>query len=228
MRFDGKVALVTGASRGIGKQIADDIENLGGKVIRTTTNDLDFLDTYCNINSSLIDIDCKYEDIDILVNNAGINRINDIQYYTDKDMETLLKVNLKGSFYTTKMVSQKMKRKKYGRIVNISSISGTVSMPSRSVYSMTKSGLIGFTRGIALDLAPYGILANSVSPGITLTDMTMNILGKEGIEGAVKDIPLGRIAKPKEISNLVLFLCSDLNTYITGQNIIIDGGYTCR
>ena len=228
MKFDGKIALVTGSTRGIGKQIADDIEELGGNIIRTGTHNLNFLDTYDNITKALFDIECKYDKIDILVNNAGISRIGSIVNYTIKDFETLVDVNLKGGFLTTKMVIPKMIEHKGGKIVNVSSISGTISMEKRAVYSMTKSGLVGLTRGMALDLAKYNILVNSVSPGVTFTNMTSNILGNDKMKNICKDIPLGRLATTKEISNMVLFLCSDMNTYITGQDFIVDGGYTCR
>ena len=222
--FEDKIALVTGSSRGIGKQIADDIESLGGEVIRTSRDNLDFTndDSIANFLSWLTN---NYDRIDILVNNAGINIVDDISYYCWKDFKQLVDVNLKGTFAISRSVSHMMKKHKYGRIVNISSIYGVVSAPMRSVYSMTKAGIIGFTRGMALDLAKYNILVNAVSPGFTATDLTVSILGEDGMLEKRKEIPLGRLASPKDISNIVLFLCSDLNQYITGQNIIVDGGY---
>jgi 3-oxoacyl-[acyl-carrier protein] reductase len=228
MKFDGRVALVTGSTRGIGKQIADDIEKLGGTVIKTGTKDINFLDSEYDILHYLDYIREEVEHIDILVNNVGITHLDSIQDYPIRKIDELYKVNIKGAILTSKVIVPKMIENNYGRIVNISSISGTISMPKRSVYSMTKSGLLGLTRGMALDLAPYNILVNSVSPGITLTDMTKNALGVTGMEEKVKEIPLGRFAEPKEISNVVMFLCSDSNTYITGQDIIVDGGYTCK
>ena len=121
-----------------------------------------------------------------------------------------------------------MIKNKYGRIVNISSIFGTTTLTKRSIYSMTKSGIEGLTRGMALDLAEYNILANSVAPGFTLTDLTKRVLGKDGIKKIEKEIPVKRLASTKDISNTVLYFASDLNSYITGQNIIVDGGYVVR
>ena len=119
-----------------------------------------------------------------------------------------------------------MKRKNYGRILNISSIYGTVSKEKRSIYSISKFGLNGLTKSASLDLAKFNILVNSISPGIFNTKLTRNILKKSGLKKVKKKIPLGKIGEPEMIANLCLFLCSDSNNYITGQNIIIDGGYT--
>ena len=118
--------------------------------------------------------------------------------------------------------------KKKGKILNISSIFGVVSKEKRSVYSATKSGLIGFTKSISLDLAKYNIQVNSISPGFVATDLTKNILGVKGMKKIKKDIPLKRFATKEEISNLAIFLSSNYSNYITGQNIIIDGGYTSQ
>ena len=118
--------------------------------------------------------------------------------------------------------------KKGGRIVNISSIFGVVSKEKRSMYSTSKSALLGLTRSSALDLAKYNILVNAVSPGFVDTPLTRGILGKTGIQKIIKEIPIGKMAKPQDISSLIIFLSSNYNSYITGQNFIIDGGATCR
>jgi 3-oxoacyl-[acyl-carrier protein] reductase len=222
--FDKKTALITGSTRGIGKQIADDIVESGGEVIRTGTNNLDFTDDK-KIQTFIKTLDTDYDKIDILVNNAGTNIIEDFSSYNVDDFDKLIQINLKGAFIISKYISNKMIKHRYGRIVNISSIFGGTSFLKRSIYSMTKAGIEGMTRGMALDLAKYDILVNAVSPGITLTDLTRNILGEDGIKEKKKNIPLGRLATTEDISNVVLFLCSDLNNYITGQNIIVDGGY---
>jgi 3-oxoacyl-[acyl-carrier protein] reductase len=228
MIFTGKVVLVTGSTRGIGKQIADDITKMGGIVIKLGRSHINFLDSEEVVLEKIKKLLEENPRIDILINNVGINYRCNIEDYPLEKLEELYRVNLKAAVLLSREVSKLMIKNGYGRIVNISSISGNVSMPGRSIYSMTKAGIQGFTRGLAMDLARYNILVNSVSPGVTFTDMTVNMLGKTGIEEIIKDIPLGRIAHPKEISNLVLFLCSDLNTYMTGQNLIIDGGYTCK
>ena len=225
--FDKKIALITGSTRGIGKQIANDIEKEGGKVITTGTHNLDFLNKK-KTNEFFEKIDKDYEKIDVLVNNAGINFIDYIYDYKEENFEKLVNVNLKGVYLLTKLVSKKMIKNKYGRIVNISSIFGTTTLTKRSIYSMTKSGIEGLTRGMALDLAEYNILANSVAPGFTLTDLTKRVLGKDGIKKIEKEIPVKRLASTKDISNTVLYFASDLNSYITGQNIIVDGGYVVR
>jgi 3-oxoacyl-[acyl-carrier protein] reductase len=222
--FDKKTALITGSTRGIGKQIADDMVESGGEVIRTGTNNLDFTDDK-KIQTFIKKLDTDYDKIDILVNNAGTNIIEDFSSYNVDDFDKLIQINLKGAFIISKYISNKMIKHRYGRIVNISSIFGGTSSLKRSIYSMTKAGIEGMTRGMALDLAKYDILVNAVSPGITLTDLTRNILGEDGIKDKKKNIPLGRLATTEDISNVVLFLCSDLNNYITGQNIIVDGGY---
>ncbi|MBD3379374.1 MAG: SDR family oxidoreductase [Candidatus Omnitrophica bacterium] len=239
--FEGKVAVVTGATRGIGKSIADHLESLGAELLLTGTSreEVDDLNASTAGNKRYLQADFsddagidsfvaelgKMDRIDVCVNNAGINRINSVWETKTADWDDLVSVNLKAPFMVTRAVSFIMKRNGYGRIVNISSIFGTVSKEKRSIYSATKSGLIGFTRGASNDLARYGVLVNSLSPGVVLTDMTRQILGDEGIKEMEERIPAGRLAGPEEISRVALFLASDLNTYLTGKNIIVDGGY---
>ena len=137
----------------------------------------------------------------------------------------MITTNLKIPILLSKLISKKMKLKKKGKILNISSIWGIVSKPKRISYSSSKSGLNGFTRALAVELAKYNILVNSISPGFVKTDLTIRNLGKN-INDIKKQVPLNRLASTKEIAFTSLFLCSDLNTYITGQNIIVDGGFT--
>ena len=168
----------------------------------------------------------SYKKIDIIINNAGINKIDDISNVDTEDWNRIFKVNLDGPFKLIKEVSPIMKKNNYGRIINVSSIFGVVSKEKRSSYSSTKWGIIGLTKSSALDLSKYNILVNSVSPGFVDTELTSKILGKSGIKEVSKNIPLGRLAKASEIANIIAYLSSDLNTYITAQNIIIDGGFT--
>ena len=166
-----------------------------------------------------------YERIDVCINNAGINRINYIDETLLEDWDDIITVNLKAPFMVIREIAKTMKNNKYGRIVNIASIFGVVSRIKRSIYSASKFGLRGLTLSAANELARYNILVNSVSPGFVSTELTKSILTKEEMSKLVDEIPAGRLAKPDEISRVVIFLASSLNTYIVGQNIIADGGY---
>lgn len=248
MKFDftGKVALVTGATRGIGKQIADDLETLGAELILTGTNriEIDELNKqsaltglpkkryFCvefkrteTINKFIEELKLEHNKIDICINNAGINKTDYIWETELEDFENILSVNLAAPFMITREVSRMMKTNGYGRIVNISSIFGEISRERRSIYSMSKFGLNGLTLASSNELARYNVLVNAISPGFVLTDLTKGILSKKEIEELSKQVPLGRFAEPSEISKAVIFLASDMNTYISGQNIVVDGGY---
>lgn len=236
---------MTGATRGIGKQIADDFEQLGANLILIGTNkeEIDQLNKeaggkrksfkrYYAVDFTdreglrfFLDKINSYNKVDVCVNNAGINRINYIDKTLKKDWDDVITVNLEAPFMITRQVSKLMKKNKYGRIVNISSIFGVISKAKRSIYSVSKFGIRGLTVSSALDLAPYNILVNSVSPGFVLTELTRNILGEKEMKKLSRQVPLGRFAEPAEISKTILFLASKHNTYITGQNIVIDGGF---
>ena len=137
-----------------------------------------------------------------------------------------MKVNVKAPFIISKHVMEDMKKNNWGRIINISSIWGTKSIEKRTSYTTSKAALIGMTKTFAIEGAKHNILVNSVSPGFTNTELTSKILSKKDRKELINKVPLKRMAKPKEIANIVAFLCSNLNTYITGQNIIVDGGFT--
>jgi len=235
--FKGKVVLVTGATRGIGNRIANDLLNAGAHVIATGTNDMslkllssdfekicvDFLDKN-STNNFLKKIEKKK--IDICINNAGINSIANISEINLVNWDDIINVNLTVPFKILKAICKNMKNKKYGRVVNIASIWGVVGKEKRAAYSSSKFGIVGLTVSTAAELAKYNILVNSVSPGFTLTDLTKRILSQTEMDKIVKTIPIGRMAKPRDISSVVLFMCSDLNSYISGQNIVVDGGFT--
>jgi len=243
--FSGQSILVTGGTRGIGKQIADDFADLGAKLIITGTNKkkIDALNKmairnkkvkkkYVAVNFTdkkslkyFLDEISSYGDIDVCINNAGINRINYIDDTLVEDWEEICAVNLEAPLLITREISKIMKKNKYGRIVNISSIFGVISREKRSLYSISKFGIRGLTITSSIELARHNILVNAVSPGIVLTDLTRTILSKEEIDELSMQIPVGRLARPDEISKIVLFLSSKHNTYITGQNIIVDGGF---
>jgi 3-oxoacyl-[acyl-carrier protein] reductase len=220
--FEGKTALVTGASRGIGQQIAQDLENLGADVISTDTKSLDFTNPE-SVTKFVKTLEGR--DIDICVNNAGINKINHLDKVDDSDWQDILDVNLTGPFKIMRAVLSGMMNRGQGRIVNIASVWSHKAPKGRVAYSSTKYGLRGLTTAIAAEAAPKGVLVNSVSPGFTRTELTEATLGQEGMRGMEKLIPLGRLAEPVDISNVVIFLCSDLNTYISGQDIVVDGGF---
>jgi len=242
--FKDRIALVTGATRGIGKQIADDLGRLGAELILTGTSPEEIAllnQTGCirkppchwhavdftkpeSVKAFLKELD-GYKRIDVCINNAGINRINAIDEIQDEDWQDILRVNLDGPFLVTRAVSRIMKRQGFGRIVNIGSVFGVISKEQRTAYSVTKFGIRGLTAATALDLAPYNILVNTVSPGFVSTDLTKRILGEEGMQEMASKVPLARLASPEEISKVVLFMVCDLNTYMTGQNIIVDGGF---
>ena len=239
----GKTALITGGTRGIGKAIADKFIQAGAFTIITGTkqSEVDQLNNSIiagKISYMQLDLSDKESTlaflseiralpkIDILINNAGINRINLNTETTLEDYDLLNDINLKGPYLICREVSRIMKNNKYGRIINISSIWSSVTRSGRSLYSTTKCGLVGLTKTLSVELASYDILVNAVGPGFTLTELTMSTNTQEEIANMSDIIPIKRFAEPVEIANLVLFLGSDLNTYITGQNMIIDGGYT--
>ena len=240
--FSGQTALVTGASRGIGEAIARDLASCGAELVVTSTKptDRDDLSSRFGVPTRFFDVDFadeqrtaaflaeigKLERVDVCVNNAGTSRHKALADVTPGDWDVTNSVNLRAPFFVTKAVAELMKRKKYGRIVNISSIWGHIGRTTRSVYGATKYGLRGVSIGAAVDLAPWNILVNTVSPGFTLTDMARQNYTQEEREKLEALVPLGRMGQPEEVAKAVLFLASNLNTYITGQSLVVDGGYS--
>ncbi len=216
-------ALITGASRGIGLAIATLFKEEGIKVLAPTRGEMNLLS-----DKSIDDyIGQLPEPVDILVNNAGINILGTTSQITDPDLDAMIRTNLLAPLHLIKGVIPGMKRRRYGRIVNISSIWSSVSKKGRVLYSTTKSGLNGMTRSMAVELAQYEILINSVAPGYVNTELTRQNNSEEELKAIAGTIPLGRLAEPGEIAQLVHFLCSERNSYITGQTLFIDGGFTC-
>ena len=218
-------ALVTGASRGIGAAIVIELEAQGIEVITPSRNILDLgdlisVENYITKEKSL--------GIDILVNNAGVNFLNDITDMDDRDWQSMIQINLTAVMQLVRGFSPYMKQQNWGRIINISSIFSMVTKESRGAYSATKAGLNGLTRTAAVELAPYGILVNSVCPGYVQTDLTVANNSPEQILQISSNIPIKRLAQPAEIAKLVSFLSSKENSYMTGQSLLIDGGFTCR
>ena len=170
----------------------------------------------------------KLDRIDVLVNNAGINIIEPIDSLNKDSWDKILQVNLTGPMLLAKEVACVMRKKGKGKILNVSSIWGVISKEKRDAYSASKTGLIGLTRAMALDLAPHNILVNALCPGFTMTELTRSTMSDKEIDAVSRQIPLGRLADVDEIAGIAVFLCSDLNTYLTGQAIVVDGGFTIR
>jgi len=218
-----KTALVTGASRGIGKAIAEQLKKAGARLLVPSRKELDLLSD----RSIDLYLEALAEPVDILVNDAGINRLGDFTAFSDADLEDTMRTNLIGPIRLARGLLPGMRRRRYGRIVNMSSIWSVVSKPGRLTYSVSKSGLNAFTRSLAVEVAPYNILVNAVAPGYVNTELTQQNNTEQDLQNIRKTIPMQRLAEPKEIARLVTFLCSEENTYLTGQCLVIDGGYTC-
>ena len=243
--FIDKTVLITGGTRGIGKKIADDLLGLGANLILTGTHpeeieklNLDAKGKGLTVTYFAVDLrkpeqfDAfikelnQFPKIDCLINNAGINRLNYIQNAVFSDWDDMLAVNLTSPFKLLNVISPRMIQNNFGRIVNIASIFSKISKEKRSVYSATKFGIHGLTVGVSNDLARHNILVNTVSPGFVLTDLTRQNLSESEMQILAEQVPAKRLAQTSDISNVVVFLLSDLNQYLTGQNIVVDGGFT--
>jgi len=217
--------LITGGSRGIGKATTEQFRARGYEVFAPSRRELDLSD-----NASVDRFIQRYgsEPLDSIVNNAGINDINLLEDVSDAELERMLKTNLISPIRLIRGFIPRLRESQAGRIVNIGSIWAVVSKGGRSIYSATKNGIHGITNALAIELAEAGILVNTVCPGFTLTEMTRKNNSPEQIGKIASQIPLGRMAEPEEIARLIYFLGSAENTYITGQKITIDGGYTIQ
>lgn len=234
LNFKNKIVLITGGTRGIGKSIAKMFKENGAYVIITGTKDIS-VDGYEYVqvnfnNEESIKKFCKkilsYDRIDICINNAGINTIKSVDDVSFEDFNKINNVNIKAPYFVSQSVIELMKKNGYGRIINISSIWSVITKRDRSLYTSCKNALVGLTKTLSVEFAKYNILVNSVSPGFTKTELTNFSLSKKELEILKKEIPVGRLANTKEIASIVLFLSSDYNTYLTGQNLVVDGGFT--
>ncbi|UII57383.1 3-oxoacyl-[acyl-carrier-protein] reductase [Cytobacillus spongiae] len=244
MKLQGKIALVTGASRGIGREIALELAKQGANVVVNYAGSEAKANEVVNeieqIGQEAIAIQCdvsnaesvssmvketieRFGQLDILVNNAGITRDNLLMRMKEDEWDDVININLKGVFLCTKAVTRQMMKQRSGRIINISSIVGVSGNPGQANYVAAKSGVIGLTKTSAKELASRGITVNAVAPGFITTDMT-DKLSEEIQHEMLKQIPLASFGEPKDIANVVVFLASEDSRYMTGQTLHVDGG----
>ncbi|HLD88367.1 MAG TPA: 3-oxoacyl-[acyl-carrier-protein] reductase [Candidatus Omnitrophota bacterium] len=243
--FKDQVVLVTGSTRGIGKEIAKAFAGQGASVIvigrdagQAGQASAEIIanggsaDGYAcdvtdgnSVQETVNKILDKHKRIDILVNNAGITRDNLLLRIDESDWDEVIRVNLKGVFNVTKVVARAMLKAKKGKIVSIASVIGITGNAGQANYAASKAGIIGFSKSVAKELASRGITVNVVAPGYILTDMTAQ-LSQAVQDGIMKDIPLQHFGSPRDVAGVCMFLASPAADYITGQTIVVDGGLT--
>ncbi len=221
--FSGKSVLITGGSRGIGEAIAKTFLDFGAKVISISSRDYD-LATDEGL-SKLMDYIGTLGQVDILINNAGIIHTENVENISFEQYNSLMNVNLKAPFFITKAVSKLMQKHNYGRIINIASIAANRVRSGRAAYSASKSALITMSKVVSIELAPYNVLVNTVSPGFTNTEMFKTNVPEKVKQALLAKIPLSKFATVDDIASMVLYLASDNNTHITGQDFVVDGGF---
>lgn len=245
----GKVALVTGGSKGLGKAMARGLLEAGADVAISSRNEAELnvalgeilVDTSRRGAAFVADLSQRSESIrlaseviqqfgkiDILVNNAGSNIVSPIDAIKDADWDYILELNLSSAMALTRAVVPGMKDRRWGRIIHISSTFGFVSKEKRNVYSATKSGLLGMTRASSIDVGPYGITVNCIAPGPFLTDLPMSLLSEPEKKAFSDHTSVGRWGQPDELKGPVVFLASDASAYVTGTCLVVDGGYLAR
>lgn len=240
MSFEGKIVLVTGASRGIGKAIAQTFVARGATVIGTATSEsgaaaiAEYLGTagtglvlnvteQSSIESLFAAIKANYGEVDILVNNAGITRDNLLMRMKDDEWDDIIQTNLSSVYRLSKAVLRSMMKKRNGRIISIGSVVGTMGNAGQTNYAAAKAGLLGFTKSLAREVASRGVTVNAVAPGFIETDMTHAL--NEDQKGAIlTQVPAGRLGSAQEIASAVVFLASDEASYITGETLHVNGG----
>jgi len=221
--MNSPTALVTGASGGIGRAVVARLSQDGCRLIQPPEDELDL----SSPKSAATYLSRFSTPVDVLVNCAGINRLASGVEVSDADLADTLAINLVGPVSLCRGLAPQMMERRFGRIVNISSIWSVVSKPRRLAYSVSKAGLNALTRSLAVELARFNVLVNAVAPGYVDTALTRQNNSPEEVEAIRRSIPMERLAKPEEIAEVVAFLCSERNTYITGQTILVDGGFTC-
>ena len=234
-RLDGKTALVTGASKGIGKAIATELAAAGATVVvgyRSGKDEAEALAVELGGSAIQADVSCADDanrlieeagDLDILVNNAGLTRDGLLARMSDDDWQTVIDTNLASVFYTCRAVTRPMMKKRAGAIVNISSIVGVHGNWGQTNYAASKAGIIGFTKSLARELGSRNIRANVVAPGYVKTQLT-DVLPEEATGAMLENTPLGRLGDPEDVAGAVRFLSSDAASFITGEVLLVDGG----
>jgi NAD(P)-dependent dehydrogenase (short-subunit alcohol dehydrogenase family) len=247
--LEGRVAVITGASKGLGKQMAQSLAEAGatvamiarnGELLQAVKTDIVNRGGHACAFAGDVTVEAEVNDLaarvraeagapDILINNAGINIRKPIHEFTLEEWNRVMNTNLNGAFLCTRAFVPGMIEKRFGRILNMTSIMSHVSLPGRSAYSSSKSGLLGMTKALALELAPYNITVNGISPGPFATEMNTALM-EDPVRNAefLSRIPLGRWGKVEDIGTLAVYLCSDAAGFITGADILIDGGWTAQ
>jgi 3-oxoacyl-[acyl-carrier protein] reductase len=243
--LNGKVAIVTGAARGLGRAISQSLAEAGAKVACIDVNVETLAETVeairaaggtaealaCDVTQSdrvnevVDEVVEKWGGLYILVNNAGVTRDNVLVRMKDEQWDLVLNINLRGTFLFARAAARPMMKARQGRIINIASVSGLMGNPGQVNYSASKAGVIGLTRTVAAELASRNVTVNAVAPGFIATEMTAK-LGEEILQEVRKQIPLGRLGDPQDIADAVLFLASDAASFITGHILTVDGGLT--
>ena len=243
----GKIAIVTGGSRGLGKAIAMGFARFGADVViadilekesKETVKEIEklgrkslFVKTDVsnkgNVDEMVKKAAGKFGRIDVLVNNAGIYKVTPIESVEEGEWDRIMDINLKGQFLCAKAVEEQMVKQKSGKIINIASVAGEFAFAQSAAYNSSKAGVILFTKTLALELAKDNIQVNAIAPGVFETPMTSGLMKDEGFQGMIKNrIPLGRSGEPNEVVGAAVFLASDASSYVTGSVVTIDGGWT--
>jgi 3-oxoacyl-[acyl-carrier protein] reductase len=244
MLLENEVAIVTGGTKGIGKAICLLFAEQGAKVVANYSKDVEAAENLKKeararglslglykadvaqsdqVKAMVEETFVQYGKVDILVNNVGLVRDNFLMLMSDEDWESLVRANLTSLFYCCRIVIRKMIPQKKGKIINIASISGILGTPGQVNYAATKGGMISFTKSLARELGSFNIHVNAVAPGLIESDVVSK-MPKEKVEAIIKSSSLGRIGKPEEVAQAVLFLACEHSNYITGQTIVVDGG----
>ncbi|HUL31899.1 MAG TPA: 3-oxoacyl-[acyl-carrier-protein] reductase [Thermodesulfobacteriota bacterium] len=244
MLLENQVAIVTGGTKGIGKAISLLLAEQGAKVFANFSKDAKAAEDlekevkskglslgllkadvtqFDQVKAMVEETFARYGRIDILVNNVGLVRDNFLMLMSDEDWDSLLKANLTSLFHCCRVVIRKMIPQRKGKIINIASISGILGTPGQANYAATKGGMISFTKSLARELGPFNIHVNAVAPGLIESEVVSK-MPKEKLEAIIKSSSLGRVGKPEDVAQAVLFLASEHSNYITGQTIVVDGG----